>query len=167
MFKTLKIMTTKIVSIAAIACLIAVSCNKQGNNVSATQAPTKTPAVAQKATGGTMYKNLIKETFDCGKDDGTCIGPIIITAPRPDWIDHIAPTLNTGTPATLRALFNESGVVAALPGLAGDPGFMALIHDGAYSRLLVDNGKDKRIYLFGTTPELTTENSTLIAPIWY
>lgn len=160
-------MTTKIVSIAAIACILAASCNKQRNNVSATQAPTKTPAVAQKATGGTMYKDLKLPEFDCGKNVGTCIGPIIVTAPRPDLMSDIAPTLNAGTPATLRALFNEPDVVAALPGLAQDPGFMALIHDGAYSRLLIDNGKDKRIYLFGTTPELTKENSTLIAPVWY
>lgn len=160
-------MTTKIVSFAAIACILAASCNKQGNNMPAPQVSTKAPATAQKATGGTMYKDLKLEEFDCGELTGTCIGPIIVTAPRPDLMSHIAPTLNTGTPATLRALFSEPDVAAALPGLSGDPGFMTLIKDGAYSRLLVDNGKDKRIYLFGTTPALTKENSALIAPVWY
>lgn len=160
-------MRTKIVSFAAFACIIAASCNKEGSNISAPQASMGTHAVAQKPNGGTVYKNLKEKEFDCGELTGTCIGPIIVTAPRPDRMTDIAATLDAGTPGTLRALFNEPDVVAAMPGLTGDPGFMKLIKDGAYSRLLIDNGKDKRIYLFGTMPELTKENSTLIAPVWY
>lgn len=149
------------------AALILTSCNKDAAQQVTPDAQRSGTAARPNPVGNKKVydKNITDVREDpCVPGDSYC-KDIVVSAPRPRAAD-IFVILATGTPGTLKGLYDSGVMITYMAGLKSDTGFKELITRGAYSRM-IDNKDGRKVFAFGTSPDVSLGAETPVVSIRY